>query len=113
MARVCADAVGLFRRQSLSPAQAQRLVRVFCGVFPLLSLGLFVFVRAPARMVLWSGVSQALMLPVLGGAALYFRYCTHEAELRPGRLFDCGLWLSSLAFLGLGAWTAFTHLTNL
>jgi hypothetical protein len=36
----------------------------------------------------------ALMLPLLGVAALFFHYRRCDARLVPGRLWDAGLWLS-------------------
>ena len=72
--------------------------------------GVRVLFRAPVAMVLASGVAQALMLPMLGGAALYFRYRRLEAALQPGRVWDVMLWLSFGGFLLIGAWTLYTTL---
>lgn len=62
---------------------------------------LYVFVRAPAVMVLASGTAQALTLPILGGAALFFRCRRLDARLRPGRLWDAFLWLATAGFVGV------------
>jgi len=55
-------------------------------------------VRAPMKMILASGTAQAIMLPMLGAAALYFRYRRSDENLRPGRLWDAMLWLSLAGF---------------
>jgi hypothetical protein len=42
---------------------------------------------------------QALMLPMLAGAALYFRYYRGDRRLAPGIVWDIFLWISSLGML--------------
>ena len=81
-------------------------VRFFCGAFPLVSFAVFVFVRAPVKLILAGGVAQALMLPCLGAAALYFRYRRVDPAVRPGRLWDSLLWLSFAGFVVAGGWLA-------
>jgi len=56
----------------------------------------------PAWLVLISGSAQAVMLPMLGFAALYFRYAMSIQELRSGRWFDLGLWISILLLFVIG-----------
>ena len=56
-------------------------------------------------MVLASGIGQAIMLPMLGGAALYFRYRRSDENLRPGRIWDAMLWLSLIGFVVIGGWS--------
>jgi len=109
-ARVAADALGVFGIGASNPAAQRRWVVVFSGLFPVLSLLGFVLIRAPARLVLASGVMQAIMLPMLGGATLYFRYRRCDARVRPGRLWDVMLWLSVLGLLVAGGWLALTKL---
>jgi len=45
------------------------------------------------------------MLPMLAGAALYFRYRRCVPGLTPGKLWDVMLWVSALAMLITGLWT--------
>jgi amino acid transporter len=52
----------------------------------------------PAWLVLLSGSAQAIMLPMLGFSALFFRYRRCLPELRPSKWFDFGLW-GSIAIL--------------
>jgi hypothetical protein len=56
-------------------------------------------------MILASGTAQAIMLPMLGAAALYFRYRLSDENLRPGRLWDVMLWLSLAGFVVIGGWS--------
>ena len=76
--------------------------------WPFMALGLYAFVRAPAAMVVACGIAQCIMLPLLGAAALYFRYRRSDPNLRPGRLWDIMLWVAFAAFLIVGAWSVFT-----
>jgi hypothetical protein len=43
-------------------------------------------------LVLIGGVAQAMMLPFLSGAALYFHYTATPAALRPSRAWTAVLW---------------------
>lgn len=93
-ARIAADGVRAFGFCGDDEAHRQRLVRIFCAVLPFLSLGIFMWHKDPVTLVLLSGVLQALNLPMLGAAALYFRYRRCDARIAPGRLWDTLLWLS-------------------
>jgi Mn2+/Fe2+ NRAMP family transporter len=103
-ARMVADGLGLFGAHSGTEAERMRWTRGVSVVWPLVALGMLLFFRAPVAMVLASGVAQAVMLPMLGVAVLYFRYRRLDPRLRPGRLWDAFLWLSCVGFLLVGAW---------
>jgi Mn2+/Fe2+ NRAMP family transporter len=107
-ARMTADGLGLLGLVERSEASRLRWSRILSGAFPLIALVLYLFLQAPVAMILASGTCQAIMLPMLGGAALYFRYRRCESQLRPGRLWDLMLWLSFGGFLIIGTWTALT-----
>ena len=101
--RVFTDAlqtVGVVKR---SEPVRRRSVLVLSGVLPFVCLGVyyaqFWFGASIAELVLISGMMQALMLPMLAGAALYFRYRYSDARLRPTVLWDALLWLSSAGML--------------
>lgn len=97
-ARVLADALRVFGVSDGSQQAFRRWVRVFSGTLPLLFLACFAFFQAPKQLVLAGGFMGALMLPLLGISALYFRYRRCDARLTPGKLWDIALWIS---FLGL------------
>ncbi len=67
----------------------------------------------PVTLVLIGGLSQALMLPVLGVAALFFRFRRGDLRVKPGRLWDAMLILSVLGLTITGTWTAWTNLEKL
>ncbi|MFQ5740760.1 MAG: Nramp family divalent metal transporter [Acidobacteriota bacterium] len=109
-ARVCADALRVFGLSGGGTAAMRLWTRIFSGLFPLLCFLFYVWVRSPVRMVLASGVMQAVMLPMLGASGLYFRYRRSDDRLQPGRLWDLLLWLSALGLLIAGGWLALTKI---
>ena len=105
-ARVATDALRVFRVGSRTERARLGWIKVFCVLFPVSNLVIFVFIRAPVELILASGVMQAIMLPMLGGATLYFRYCRSDPRIAPGRLWDVLLWISFFGLLLAGGWTA-------
>jgi Mn2+/Fe2+ NRAMP family transporter len=103
-ARMAADALGLFGITDGSEKARLRWTRIISAIWPLAALLLYIGVRAPAKMILACGTAQAIMLPMLGAAALYFRYRRSDENLRPGRLWDVMLWLSLIGFTIIGGW---------
>ncbi|MBW3599612.1 MAG: Nramp family divalent metal transporter [Planctomycetes bacterium] len=116
-ARTFSDALRVLGMGATTEHGHRRLVTLFSGVFPLVCLLFFVlfslvYEEDPAAMVLISGVTQAVMLPMLAGAALYFRYHRIDRRIAPGRLWDIFLWLSAGGMLIAGAWALWTHLAK-
>jgi hypothetical protein len=54
-------------------------------------------------LVLLSGIMQAIMLPMLAFAALFFRYRRCDARIQPGPVWDGLLWMSAGGMLAAGA----------
>jgi len=104
-ARMVADSLGLFGITDGSERMRLLWTRIISAIWPILALLLYIGFRAPAKMVLASGTAQAIMLPMLGAAALYFRYRRSDRNLRPGRLWDAMLWISLAAFSVIGVWS--------
>jgi len=77
-------------------------VRFLSGLFPMLCLLVYLIFPQPAWLVLLSGSAQAIMLPMLGFAALYFRYKQCLPELKPSKLFDVCLWGSIAVLFVIG-----------
>ncbi len=103
-ARMVADAMGLYGFHDGSEATRVKWTRNICVVWPLLAAVLYTLVRRPTAMVLACGTAQSVMLPMLGAAALYFRYKRSDEKLRSGRLWDVMLWLSLVGFAMIGGW---------
>ncbi len=109
-ARVCADAMRLFQLSHGGEKEIAFWTRLFSGLFPIACLLVYVLRREPVELILLSGVMQAIMLPMLGAAALYFRYRRSDPRLLPGRLWDALLWLSAFGLLVAGGWLALTKI---
>ena len=101
--RMAADALRVFRLAATTDAARQWWIRLLCIVFPFLSLAVYVVSKDPVSLVLISGLAQSIMLPMLGGAGLYFRYRQCDPRVRPGRLWDLLLWLSCAGLLLTGS----------
>ena len=113
-ARVCADALSVFGFYPASDDNSRRRsVFVLTIVLPPLSLAAFLSGANPVELVLLSGVTQSIMLPMLAVAALWFRYRGTDHRLRPGRVWDSLLWLSFLGLLLAGVGTAFLQIEGL
>lgn len=103
-ARMVADGLGLFGLHPGTEESRARWTRYISALWPLVAVVVLLFVRAPVAMVLASGVAQAVMLPMLGFAVLYFRYRRTDRRLAPGRVWDLFLWISCAGFAVVGTW---------
>ncbi|MDD4267505.1 MAG: Nramp family divalent metal transporter [Pirellulales bacterium] len=102
--RVASDAVRVFGIGARREAQRRWWIKAFCVFFPAFAAVTCILVRKPGELVLLSGVMQAIMLPMLAAATLYFRYRRCDRRITPGRLWDLMLWLSAVGMLIAGAW---------
>ena len=59
---------------------------------------------SPIARALLAGLMQAIMLPMLGFAALYFRRTATDPRLAPGKAWDAMLVISCLGLLIAGVW---------
>lgn len=109
-ARTFSDAMRVIGLIADDEITRSKWVRILSGVFPLLCVLIYIAFPAPAKLVLISGITQGIMLPMLAGAALYFRYKRTPEDLRPGKVWDVFLWGSALAMLVTGLWTVVNQL---
>ncbi len=109
-ARVISDVLRVLGWASDDPNAYRRRVRFFSGLLPLVCLVMYIGFPNPAALVLLSGVMQALMLPMLAGAALFFRYKRCDSRISPTMLWDAFLWLSALGMLITGGWLLYGKL---
>ena len=79
---------------------------------PIIALVIFATGVDLVGLVLFNGLVQALMLPLMGLAALHFRYREIDRRLMPGRWWDRMLLLSSLGLFIAGGWLAFSTLVR-
>lgn len=77
------------------PNVRERLTRLFCVVYPLISLWIYLIFREPKRLVIVGGYAQALMLPLIAGATLYLRRRFADPRVAPSRLSDLFQWIAA------------------
>lgn len=110
-ARTFSDAMRVVGLISHDEETRFKWIRILSGVFPILCVVIFIKIPEPKQLVLISGIAQGVMLPMLAGAALFFRYKRSVEGLTPGKTWDVFLWLSAAAMLLTGVWTVVTKLT--
>jgi Mn2+/Fe2+ NRAMP family transporter len=106
-ARMWADGAklyGLIDRHS--ERSHDRTVTGLSVLLPVICLAVFLSGINPVRAILLAGAMQALLLPVLGVGALYFRYMRTDPRLRPSLGWDVALIVSFLGLLVAGVWGA-------
>jgi Mn2+/Fe2+ NRAMP family transporter len=84
-----------------------RTVRVFCVLYPVLSLGLYYAFREPQGLIKVGGIAQGLMLPLIAGATLFLRQ--RDTDRRVGPLFvsDVFSWLAFFAISGVACYSVY------
>ena len=73
--------------------------RVFVVVLATVPAVFYWFFESPVRMVVAGGIAQAMMLPLLGGAAIYLRHTQLPRDLEPSRGTTIALWVSTVVML--------------
>jgi Mn2+/Fe2+ NRAMP family transporter len=68
------------------------------------------FLESPVRMVVAGGVAQALMLPLIGFAAIYVRHHRLPQELQPRPATTVMLWVSTSVMFGFALYYAWSTL---
>ncbi len=109
-ARVVPDCMRVIGFGPKNEASYERWVRGVSVIFPFTCVLAYSILHSPALMVLIGGVMQGLMLPLLAGAALYFRYRCSDARITPKIVWDIFLWLSAAGMLITGVWTVWNRL---
>ena len=109
--RLATDVLCVLNLSSDREQTRSRLMTTFAIILPILCVGAYYVVGSPVVLVLIGGVAQALLLPMVGFAALYFRHRKCHPALRPGRLWDAMLSISVVAFMVIGIYLVYVNLT--
>lgn len=109
-ALVWTDLIRRLRGGELSEQAAGACRRGLSAGLPLLSFILFWMVPDPRGWVIFAGMSQTLMLPLLGYAAVHFRFQPEARAFRQSRVIDGLVVLSALALTVAGGWLLLTLL---
>ena len=86
------------------PVAYNKVVRVLGLVLPLICISAFLSGANPVKLILISGVMQALLLPMIGVGALLFRWKWIDPRLQPSKLWDVCLVVSFIGLLVAGLW---------
>ncbi|MFT4556105.1 MAG: hypothetical protein ACI92S_001445, partial [Planctomycetaceae bacterium] len=109
--RLYTDAFKVYGLMSRDNEKAHnQSILILAIVLPLISMGLWCSGINPVKLVLLSGLMQAIMLPMLGFAALWFRFTKTDEPIRPGKVWDGCLILSCVGLLIAGAWGVYGKL---
>jgi Mn2+/Fe2+ NRAMP family transporter len=104
-ARLFANAAAIFGLAHYrDDAARQRVVRAACVGLPIASGTAYFLFQQPVILVLIGAVGQALMLPFLGGAALYFHHRRLAGVIHSSTGWAVFLWLSALAMMLAGGY---------
>lgn len=83
--------MGLFTREDVAArARYRRLFTIVLVVCPAM---LYLLVASPVQMVVFGGIAQSLMLPLIGIGTVYLRHRHLPREVQPSAFVTSGLWL--------------------
>jgi manganese transport protein len=103
--------VGVWR--PAGPANRERMVKVFCVVYPTLSLGLYYAFREPQGLIKAGGIAQALMLPFIAGATIYLRRRDTDPRVGPSLLSDILTWVAFVSISAVALYSTYDQLKGL
>lgn len=94
---------GIVRYQA--SAERARVIHWLSLLIPVIALTLFLAFREPSWMVVVGGFAQALTLPIITGATIYFRYRKLDRRITPRPFIDLMLWIAfiSICFVAVYA----------
>jgi Mn2+/Fe2+ NRAMP family transporter len=93
--RMMVDWLGLLGWMDRNNAEQRRLgIAVFCVLFPQIATVAYLTTGEPVLLIMISGVMQALMLPMLGGAILYLASRRTDPRIRGGWWWYAILWVA-------------------
>lgn len=107
-ARMFSDVLGTLGIIKPGEASYRKSVKIWSGILPAICGITYCLGVKPVVAVLMSGLMQSIMLPMLGFAALYFRYKHSDKRIAPSATWDFFVVLSAIGLLVAGGFAAFT-----
>jgi manganese transport protein len=93
--RLVADFLGLAKFATYRVPEDRGLMIHWLSIsIPIMALTLFAIFGEPASMVVIGGFGQALTLPMITAATIYFRYRKLNRRLTPSIVMDICLWVA-------------------
>lgn len=111
-ARMISDVIRTLGWIKDTDASYERSVKWMCGILPLICGITYILGVKPVVAIIMSGLMQSIMLPILGGAAIYFRYKYYDERLKPSRRSDLLLIVSAIGLLIAGGFAAYTQIAS-
>ncbi len=112
--RMATDLLGLLQWIDLrDPTKKKRAIRYICVGLPILYCVLYLSISKPVTLVTAGAFAQALMLPFLCFAALFYLYRQTPVELRPHSTWAVFLWFSATLMTSVGCFQLYRELTAL
>jgi len=110
-ARMYTDALKIYGLMDANnPKSHDRALAAFSVILPFLCLAVFCSGVNPVRAILLSGAMQALLLPMIGVGALYFRFTRTDGRIKPGPVWDVLLILSFIGLFIAGSYGAYKQI---
>ena len=110
--RLLADFLAIMRvYDSRSYSTRLGATRVFVVILLLAPSLTFMFLQEPVLMVKIGGVSEALMLPIIGFSTIYLRHAHLPKAILPKRWITLALWLTSAVMLVMMGYSTIQQLT--
>lgn len=88
------------------PEQRAKMIHRFSLLIPVIALILFFTFKDPRQMVVIGGFAQGLMLPLISGVTVYFRYRRTDRRITPSFLGDHFLWIAYLLISAVAIYAA-------
>ena len=105
--RLFSDAFGRFGWINFNDEnQRRKSIAILSIIFPIIWSILYFQIGKPGFMVIIGGALTMIILLIVVFAAIIMRYKWLPQELRPSRAFDLALWLSIVAIVGAGVFSA-------
>jgi hypothetical protein len=105
--RLFSDAFGRFGWINFNDEnQRRKSIAILSIIFPIIWSILYFQIGKPGFMVIIGGALTMIILLIVVFAAIIMRYKWLPQELRPSRAFDLALWLSIVAIVGAGIFSA-------
>ena len=109
-ARMFSDVLGTLGLIKPGEASYRKSVKIWSAILPAVCGITYCLGVKPVVAVLMSGLMQSIMLPMLGFAALYFRYKHSDKRIAPSFVWDFFVVWSAIGLLVAGVFAAYTKL---
>jgi len=103
--------LGIFRE--FTPVVRDRVVKLFCVIYPTLALGIYYTFREPQSLIKAGGIAQALMLPFIAGATIYLRRRDTDPRVGPSILSNFFTWNAFFAISGVAIYSMFDQVKGI